>query len=68
MAVADLQILLFCGSDAKSIGPMLLDVLNYLEPLDLVEPRAAVQGWIAFPDAGELSLNKIPKQSYLVQG
>jgi hypothetical protein len=67
MAIADLQILLFRGSDAKSIGPVLLDMLNYLEPLDFAEPRAAVQGWIASADAGELSLNKTPEQSYLAK-
>jgi hypothetical protein len=47
---------------------MLLDMFNHLEPLDLGEPRAAVQGWIASADAGEFSLNETPEQSYLTLG
>ena len=68
MAVANLQVLLFGSSNAESIRSMLLDVFDHLEPLDLAEPRATVQGWVAPADAGELPLDEVSKQIYLTMG
>jgi hypothetical protein len=66
MIVADLDPLLLRGSYTESIRAMLLNVFDYLGPLDFAEPCTATQRWITSANAAELSLNKLLKQGQLV--